>query len=463
MFGKGVDYYVYNTSPYTVEVQAFNCGSSAPEFSRGFNNDPRIQTGNVQINYKVSTSLTGSFVWTTSTTPSVSKAVDINPITGNMSGSLEDMMNTPSALASQYAVSYGFYDAGSGLWNGLTNQDQAYVYLTPAMSDWMGQLAGQYSQVGSNPLSQFALPGAHDAGSFDMTTVQALLAVPAIATAFLGGLGLAAGAQALTAITSLSATQKENITSMLNLGCRYFDFRPGYAMSPLNSVATGIYHQHTFVPGYPFQSFLTDVLNWLAAHPGEIVVVGANSQGFQQPQSMTPSDSALAAILSQAKTATGSTIAIGTASDLSTSYGDLLAANKRLIFLNQIGNWYPAKKYDSYNPSYATTQPQPIMAALKGMNSSGQSGNDYTILQLQGTASDTGGAAQATAVTTLSKASSLLMSTKAFFDSNTYPWLVESVSKNLSNGQLVVFINDFFDNALAQSAMTITKQRMGLS
>jgi hypothetical protein len=335
------------------------------------------------------------------------------------------------------------------------------------MSDWMGQLASQYSQVSSNPFSQFALPGAHDAGSFDLTTVKGLLAGAASSGALLGLLGLRMTSllptgQILTAVTNFSVTQKENIVSMLNLGCRYFDFRPGYALTPINVFATDIYHEHTLVPGYPFQSFLTDVLNWLAAHPGEIVVVGANSQGFQQ-QGMTPPDSALAAILSQAQTATGSTIAIGTASDLSTSYGDLLAANKRLIFLNQIGSWYPAKKYDSYNPSYSTTQPQPIVSALNAMSSAGQNGYDYTVLQLQGTATGTGTSVKVSGAISLSSAASPLMSTKALFDSNTYPWLLANVSKNLSKNQLVVFINDFFDNALAQSAMAITKQRMGLS
>jgi hypothetical protein len=177
---------------------------------------------------------------------------------------------------------------------------------------------------------------------------------------------------------------------MLNLGCRYFDFRPGYAPSQISSFATGIYHEHTVLPGYPFQNFLTDVLNWLIQNSTEIVVIGANNQGFEQ-SNMTPSEQVLENILAQVQQATNSSIVIGTAKDLNTSYGSLLEANKRLIFLNQIGDWYPAKKYDSYSDSaYATTKPQSIIGALNQITSAEQVGSDYTILQLQGTATATG-------------------------------------------------------------------------
>src|SRR6266516_4293417 len=57
---------------------------------------------------------------------------EIAPFTGNLNGSdMADMLNTPSVVdaANNYALSYGFYDAGPG-WGVLTDRDQAYVNLT---------------------------------------------------------------------------------------------------------------------------------------------------------------------------------------------------------------------------------------------------------------------------------------------------------------------------------------------
>jgi len=470
MPSKGVSYYfVADNTPASIQATAFNNGSTSPEFSQRFTSSPGFQTGNIQINCQASFSLYGSFNWSTSTTPVVAGNALINPITGNLDGgNLQNMMLTPSVLGPDFAVSYGFYDSGPG-YGDLTNQDQAYAYLTSPVSNWMGQLASQHSQVSSAPFCQFVLPGAHDAGTFDLATVKALLADAKAAGAFLGLLDGALGAvltlaasQAKTAIINLAVTQKDNILTMLNLGCRYFDFRPGYAPSQIRSFATDIYHEHSVIPGYPFQSFLSDVLTWLAAHHSEIVVVGANNQGFVEPASMTPPDSTLAGILSAAQAATQSTISIGTASDLNSSYGALLAANKRLIFLNQIGSWYPATKYDSYGAAYDTVDPQSIIDALSQMTSAGQSGTNYTVLQLQGTATATGTAVVVASALSQSHASSPLMSTKPLFDSNTYPWLLANVDTRLSNEYLVVFLNDFVDNALAQTAVAVTKQRMGL-
>ncbi|AWB08674.1 hypothetical protein A6A40_27285 (plasmid) [Azospirillum humicireducens] len=380
------------------------------------------------------------------------------------------MMATPSLSAPGFALSYGFYDSGPGFGD-LTNQDQAYAYLTPPVFNWMGQLVTANPAAADQPFSSFCLPGAHDAGTFDLTCVRNLLANSNAASALLSILGSAAfgvvvklaASQALTAITNLAVTQKDNVISMLNMGCRYFDFRPGYLPPQIRPFDGGIYHEHTVIPGYPFASFLNDVLNWLAANPSEIVVVSANNQGFYDP-SMTPDEATLAGILSSAQQSTQSKIAIGDAGDLSSTYGTLIAANKRLIFLNQISNWMQAAKYDSYNDdSYATTQPGNIIAALSAMTAAGQSGSNYTVLQLQGTATSTGAAVVTSCALSQSNASSPLMSTKAFFDSATYPWLLANVNKNLLKNQLVVFLNDFVDNALAQTASAITLQRMGLS
>lgn len=467
MPSKGVDYY-FNVTTASIQATEYDSGSSSPDFSRTFGSSPDFQTGSVQIDYDFPY-LYGSFNWSTATTPVVAGNAIVNPLTGNMDGgNLQNMLYTPSVIHEGFAVSYGFYDSGPGVGD-LTDHDQAYAYLTPSMHNWMGQLAQQYPQMKNAPFQQFALPGAHDAGTFDLTAVYSLLNTSVAVEAYLALIGqeilcelvAVAAAQAPTAITNLAVTQKDNVVTMLNLGCRYFDFRPGYAPSQVRLFAPGVYHEHAVIPGYPFLNFLTDILNWLAANPTEVVVVGANKQGFYE-DAMVPPEDVLGGILTQAQGATGSSVVAGSAGDLGTPYGELLQANKRLIFLNQLGDWYPAVKYDSYGGAYATTVPQPIINALNSMNSAGQGGSNYTVLQLQGTATATGDEVVVSCALSQSNASSPLMSTKALFDSQTYPWLSANVTNNLSNDYLVVFLNDFVDNALAQTAMTLTARRMDL-
>lgn len=87
---------------------------------------------------------------------------------------------------------------------------------------------------------------------------------------------------------------------------------------------------------------------------------------------------------------------------------------------------------------------------------------DYTVLQMQGTSTAIGAPVIAPSIATLSDASSPLLSTKALFDIATNPWLAQNVANKLSHDQLVVFLNDFVDNCMASTAITVTAQRMGL-
>jgi hypothetical protein len=333
----------------------------------------------------------------------------------------------------------------------------------------MGNLAtNMASALTSQPFSVFALPGAHDSGMFDTTCVNEILTETAFLSALapavgweLAALQLLGHSDILRSVINLAFTQKDTITNMLNLGVRYFDFRPGYCITSLG--LGSLYHQHNFIPGYPYSNFLNDILSWLSTHSGEIVVVNLNVNGFAS-DGMQPSLDVLsqAFVTAQQNTNTTQTIVQGNKNDLETTYANLLLANKRLIFLNQlkrIGATDDALKYDSYDKSaYTTTDVNNILKALNGMTKSGQEGNDYTVLELQGTASGLGGGTFSSIVT-LSDASSPLMSTKPGFDNLTYTWLLNNVPNSLSANQLVGFLNDFCDNALATYASGITAIR----
>lgn len=394
-----------------------------------------------------------------------SRYAEIAPSDGELGDSnMKNMMQTPSIFSpGNYAISYGFYDSGPGV-KSLTNQDQSYVYVTQDRSSWMGSIA---SQVGNSPFSRFVLPGAHDAGMYDTTCVNTLLKNDSFQN-LLGaavGLGIATLPNdiILRIVENLAFTQKDEVNMMCLLGTRYFDFRPGYCITD-TTASGGLYHQHNFIPGCSFDDFIQGILGFLDGHPSEIVVVALGHSGFNQDY-MKATPEALWSVIQRWNAY--SQITIGGKQDLASTYNTLLQENKRLIILGQYGfdpTAHPgvplqdASKYDSYSDSYQTTDVNVILDHLNGMNQDGQNGNDYTVLQLQGTASGANGGIF-TSVATFSDASSPLMSTKAMFDHSTYPWLLSNVPGKFTHQQLLVCLNDFADNALVEHCMNLTLYR----
>ncbi|MGV1769575.1 hypothetical protein ACQZ6B_05285 [Agrobacterium vitis] len=475
MTSKGVEYYLVNSSTSSLHAEAKNTNGSWALAPIAVGSSPMITKGNCQITLNFGLSPYGSFSFSTTTDPAQSFEESINAVTGNTSGPLDNMMNTPSIIGPDFAFSYGMFDAGTGSGTGLTNQDQIYAYLTGSQQSWMGTLASTNPAVKNAPFASFVLPGAHDAGMFDLTQVNTLCnsatGVAALVAAFLGWIpgatilsGLAA-VQLKGVIIGEAVTQKDNIQTMLNLGCRYFDFRPGYAPSQIRPILDDIYHIHNVIPGQQLDSFFKDVLAWLVANPSEIVVISLGTAGFNDHTTMDPSAATLQTRFAAAQQSTNAeSIQVGSAGDLATRYADLIQANKRLFFLNQPSlNWNPATKYDSYSDAYETTDPQVIMDALKAMTKSGQT-SDYTVLQLQATATGQNVVKNVIALAdSMSNAYNPLMSTKPMMDSNTYPWLLENVTA-LSDANLLVLLNDFVDNALSGCvASVLTAQRCAAS
>lgn len=341
----------------------------------------------------------------------------------------------------------------------LTNHDQSYVYVTPDVSNWMGDLARRNAKIAAARFSTFCLPGSHDAGMYDLTAVGKLTKDAAFLGLLGGLLGLSVAQLSqrfvMEIVANIGATQKDDVTMQLNLGTRYFDFRPGYCVTGIP--IKGVYHQHAFIPGISYEAFAKDLFKWLLAHETEIAVLRIDFSGFVEDK-MKPPLGELNNILSKAQSdADAGIIVVGGLADLDTSYGDLIKAKKRLILLKDkaMGVPDPANKYDSYNAKvYETTDPKKIIAALDGMSKEGQKGYHYTVLQLQGTASGANGAIPGT-LANASKSGSCLMSTKPAFDMQTYPWLIKNVRKKLGDQQMIVFLNDFVDNALAMHAAMV--------
>jgi len=410
----------------------------------------------------------------------VSGSQEIDSLTGNLdSGSMVNQMNTPSTVASNYAVSYGFYDAGSAVGSPLSNQDQFYCYTTDCYTAWMADLTKALPQLAAAPFSSFVLPGAHDSGMCTTATASTILNSPASAAIlaamvlYIPGLGAVAAVltetQGMFAVQNIAITQKDTISTMLALGIRFFDFRPGYLYGPIQDDLTTpnvLYHQHAVIPGLAYSAFLSEVFTFLVANPGEIVVVDLNSNGYSNISSaMVPTDEQLSTALTSAQGSVSgaSAIATGGPASLSQTYTSLIASNTRLIFLNEIDG--TATRNDSYswppgsgNSNNVTTNPSVLTNVFQEMLTTPVPAT-FTMLQMQATATGLGIGVLAPAVMTESYASSPVMATKGQFDSVTIPWLAQNAGK-FPAGQLVVLLNDFAENLTVSTAISATAMRV---
>lgn len=372
------------------------------------------------------------------------------PSEGLHSQDLDNMLKTTSIINDKYTVCYGFFDAK------VRSSNKAYVYITENYTTWMADLIKKYPAANDAPFGKFALAGAHDAGMFTgvYNSKELVIFQDAIKKFIPVGGGLVPINLVQRIITNLAYTQKDTITTLLNLGVRHFDFRPGHNYPPLSK--TPINAQHLFIPGYSYDSFLTDVVNFLKKYPGEIVSVNIKFDGFAS-NSMIPSDSDVDGPIDKHLENTGIK-KVNLADARNTPYSQLVANNQRLVLQKGNGN-----NADSYSDSYKTDDINVIVNALTNTMNQDLSNKDWVVLQLQGTynASTTG---IMKAVGSLSDASSPILYTKAFFDSKTYPWVsnANNVASKLKGNQMLVLLNDFTDNALVHNAITITKQRMGL-
>lgn len=484
MSKKSIDSYAYLgelTSKKTSKKVDFSLGDQSQSYNSLYNMGEVTQS---MILSDQGGTTTYSWETSSSTEPTQSKSNSLNNSNGNVaSGEMTDMMNMPSITGTDYAISYGFYDAAVELGDLLKNH-QCYVYYTDSHQHWMKDLVGNKSV----PFHQFILPGVHDSGMNTLETCAGILKQAPVAAVEKAlnkicpvlHLGTDIVNEALLAIRNIAITQKDSFTTMLDLGIRYFDFRPGKLQKDIQSLAPKIspdtlFHQHNFIPGAKYEDFLTELLTWLNNNPNEIVVVSCNTQGMMSSD-MHPTQADLDAVLETVRTNTGiskSDLITGNQDDLNQAYNKLITAKKRLIFLNQIGSEPATNKYDSYNDSlYGTMNPQNIITALDAMNKSTEEEQvknkqgvnvnkyTYTVLQIQDTATNEIKRVTLPSLLTNSLASSPLMSTKGKFDHVTLPWLLEKVNVNLSNKFLTVVLNDFGDNATVSHCIEICKQRM---
>ncbi|KAK3382635.1 PLC-like phosphodiesterase [Lasiosphaeria ovina] len=397
--------------------------------------------------------------------------IDVNAITGNASGGTMDAIsNTPSVFhGSDVIVSYGLYEAGPG--HGvLPSRHQCYVTVAPNYARWIGDMAPAGSPLEQKPLSRLVLPSAHDVGMNSMQSSELVLkrvggaiVTTMVESKVLGQItdAVSGGAISLIApniIFSIAMTQKDSLDAMLQIGARYFEFRPAHchkAIVPTGALPDGLYFQHSAIPGMAYEEFLRGVVSFLLAHPTEIVVVQLRWDGVPN-DCARPSDQEQREYLDAALGQAHGELAVGGEDDLRRgSIGQLRRDKKRLIVV--VGVDSLSTYTDEGN---ATLNGDSIVAEFSRVLSADKArGKAFINVQLQATASNIPKAI-VYSVLEAGTTTSCLLATKGVCDSKTLPWVRDNVLQTCGTEQLVVLMNDFIDGATADVAVQLSKQRL---
>ncbi|KAF3050347.1 hypothetical protein E8E11_007168 [Didymella keratinophila] len=400
----------------------------------------------------------------------VKQWVDVNSMTGGLSdGTMKTMDETPAIFAEDLIVAYGFYDAGPGL-AALPKQHQCYVTVTHNYENWMRDTIPPGSDLSNKPFNRMVLPSSHDIGMNSMSTAMSLLEKAgtgvikeilgrSLPRAFdiinkVGDKGVNAIAPDI--IRALAVTQKDSLDTILKLGARYFEFRPAkchrqiQAVSPLEDTW---YFQHGAIPGMPYRTFLSDIVQFLSDHSDEIIVVQNRWDGVPG-DCPRPNDDELRDVLNSVLE--GKDMVVGSQDDMmQRSVQDLRNDRKRLIVLrdvNQVSN------YD--DDANATLTGDSMVAKLQSMSENPPSGHPITLLQCQATATNIRDVIIASVLDS-DVSTSPILATKPVCDGKILPLLRGECGKCLTREEsVVVLLNDFFDGATADVAIRLCRERL---
>jgi hypothetical protein len=384
----------------------------------------------------------------------------VNTVTGSIEGNSVPLQTAQffNVGSSAYVMNYGVSHAAPPL------TDQSYIYTGHRNTTWIGDLSKQYPDL---QVRDLVLPGAHDAGMYQMDVFDTAVALAKMCgsstnLALICGSGGIVGAQLLE---NLSLTQKDTALSQLQFGTRFFDFRPAYAKGSSFESAK---HLHNFIPGVRFDEFLKEVNTFLKENPGEIAIVQISQSGIDREQFQPLSNAEVKKFLENNVKDVGYVDTDSIATYKEKKITEIVKLNKRLIVI-----FHPDNVNDSYTDKDYTASlddPGTVINALSAtvFCCKSKEAYQYTVLQLQ----DTGSGALANLGTVInagawaidlaaSGTGNLLQATKPVFDNATYQWLIKPATLN-ALGQLnspVILLNDFVDTALASHAIGLTKNR----
>ncbi|KAF9388023.1 hypothetical protein BGX21_000410 [Mortierella sp. AD011] len=468
MPSKGIDIYTY------ISVEGYEVDFTVPEDSVHNTSADNFTPKHLEVESSKIPGLRniGRFEWrVTYKGDIVARAYnDISANTGSVVGGTMTATVDFLPVSTQNAIiAYGFYAAGPGI-AGLTNHHQCYVYVSPRDSvSWMGTIAPPGSPQAQKPFSRFVLAAPHDNGMNSMTICDAIFqaansdtmddlknAFPPLA--WFDHLSDHLLLKKMPNIVyGLSITQKKEIPVMLELGARYFEYRPAKLFPAFRKVANlpdKYYFQHACIPGLAFDEFLSQQVAFLDQNPTEFVVLHIRWDNIIS-DCQKPTEQEVYDMLTEAcSQATANYLTWGGSECFSQPIDALRESGKRLFCVIE------ADKYDSWTAkAYATLSAEPIIAQFESMNTEGQESTDLTILQCQAT-SQSIKEVLVYSVLTSEATSSCLTSTKANLDTQTLPWIRKNALERLRADKLVVVMNDFIEGATTDTAIMLSRQRL---
>ncbi|KAF9203664.1 hypothetical protein BGZ49_006182 [Haplosporangium sp. Z 27] len=395
---------------------------------------------------------------------------DISAVTGCVeSGTMMATVDFLPIVTEDAIITYGFYIAGSGV-AGLTNRHQSYVVISARTNaNWMGTVAPPGSAQASKPFSRFVLAAPHDNGmnnmqicdsifqSADLDTVTDLKKVFPVLSHFDHLPDHILLTKLPNIVYGVAITQKKEVSIMLELGARYFEFRPAKLIPAFRKIANlpdKFYFQHACIPGLAFDEFLKQQVTFLDQHPNEFVVIHIRFDNIVA-DCQKPTNQEVFDMLTQAcSTATRTNLTWGGDECFSQPIDDLRHHGKRLICV------ILADKYDSWTAqSYATLSAKSILERFESMDTEGQQSTDLTVLQCQAT-SQSIKEVLVYSVLSANSATSCLTSTKAALDMQTLPWIRKNALDRLKAEKTIVIMNDFIDGATTDTSVILSKQRL---
>ncbi|GJJ67878.1 hypothetical protein EMPS_00224 [Entomortierella parvispora] len=395
---------------------------------------------------------------------------EVNTLTGKLhGGTMTATVDFSPIVTPNAIITYGFYAAGHGEF-GLTNHHQCYVTIcSRANESWMGAVAPPGSQAAQKPFSRFVLAAPHDNGMNSMISCDAVLSAadqdtvdelrkhfPALR--FFEEMPSHLLLHKLPNIVyGVAITQKKEIPIMLDLGARYFEFRPAKLLPifrKISQMPDKFYFQHACIPGLAFDEFLAQQVRFLDDHPTEFVVIHIRSDNIVKDCIQPTNDQVNAMLTAACEQARKAPLSWGGRELFSQPIDTLRRAGQRLICVSH------AEKYDSWTAkAYATLEAKPILDQFESMNTEGQESTDLTVLQCQGT-SQSIKEVLVHSVISAHAANSCLSSTKARFDTQTLPWIRENALDRLQAERTIVIMNDFIDGATTDTSILLSRQRL---
>lgn len=470
MLSKGIQVYTYIAVPgCKVELSVPKHTVVKEELNVFANDDLQLQLKNLPG--ILTTTGRFSFKVTHNGSQITEQWVDVNALSGGVEGgTLNTIANTPSVFSGDIIVTYGFYRAGHGE-EGLPDHHQCYVYVIPNYGNWMGSVAPVGSPQVEKPFASLVLPAAHDIGMNSMKTCDALLqhAGAAVVTTLLSNNAVlekiadkvssaAVMSLAPNIIASLAITQKDSVDAVLQIGARYFEFRPAHlhkAVLPVSPLPDKLYFQHGAIPGMPYDEFLHDVVQFLLAHPTEIIVVQLRWDGVPA-ECARPSDQELSDYLNTALALSKGSLKAGNLDDfLHANIAQLRNDRKRLIICSNVDSL--STYTDAAN---ATLNGDSILAEYQTvLKPENESGKPFINIQCQATASNITGVV-VYSVLSADASTSCLLSTKAICDSKTLPWIRSNAMRDCRPEEPLIVMNDFFDGATADVSVALSRERL---